>query len=281
MATDRVVTLVGADGSRNTLMCDEAEPYDLATDSQLWGIAPYDLASEPVANIPGERLGAVTARPRTFAVPIVLNGSTETEVDERIAELGSILSPRRDVTLIYQRADGTTREISARYLSGANALNVNRTQQRHVKAPLVFRAFWPYWRSTTSAIEEWGPSPFDDGRAAGSNNIEVVNSGDVVTWPEITITGHAEAIEFLSLNTGQVFRILEIIEVGSTLRIDTDPRTFGIYIDDVFAQTVVDPISEFFPLVPGPNRLIIRGNSNGTDPIGDFVVRWREQFETC
>ncbi len=281
MATDRVVTLIGADGSRHTLMCDDSGPYDLGVEGQLHGMAPYALSSERVANIPGEKLDNVTARPRTFGVPFLIKGTSETDMDERIAALGSILSPRRDVIVQYERADGSVREITARYLSGANALNMRRTGQRHLKAPIVFRAFWPYWRSTTAELQDWGPAAFDDGRLGGSNNIEVVNGGDVETWPEIIITGHAEAIEFVNLGLGQVFRIKEIIEVGDTLRIETDPRAFGVYINNVYSQFAVDEISEFFPLVPGRNRIILRGNSNGVDPIGTFWVRWLEQWETC
>lgn len=284
MSSTRTVTLVGVDGTRHVLACS-AEPYQLKPAGQLWGTAPYAIQARPVGMIAGERVESVRALPRTIVVPVQVEGTTELEVDTYLGQLGAVLSPVDDVRLLYRRPDGTERELTARYAGGGDAVSATDESgylQRHVTVPLIFKAHWPYWRAVAGSLKVSGPTTFNDGRAAGSNLVTVTNAGDVVCSPEITVTGYAEAIEGVNLTTGQGFRIRRVLAVGDTLRIDTDDRTFGVYLNDVADYTTADPASEWWHLVPGDNVLWFRGNTAlGTEAIGSFTVRWREQFETC
>lgn len=281
--SERTVTLIGVNGTRHVLACS-AEPYQVKANAQLWGTAPYRHITRQIAQIPGERVEAAQALPRTLVVPVQVEGGTELEVDARLGALGAILSPVDDARLVYRRPDGTERELAVRYVGGGDAVSAtddNGYLQRYVTVPLLFRAHWPYWRSTSAAVASIGPTTFDDGRAAGSNLATATNAGDVDCWPEITVTGYAEAIELANLTLGKVVRIRRILEETDTLRIDTDPRTFGVYVNDAADYTAVDPLSEFFPLAPGNNVLLARGNTHtGAETIGAFRLRWREQFET-
>lgn len=282
--TDRTVTLVGADGSRHVLACS-SEPYQLKMSAQLWGTAPYAVTSRQVGQIPGEKVESVRALARTIVVPIQVEGTTELEVDAYLAALGPMLSPELgDVRLIYRRPDGTQRELTARYAGGGEATSATGEagdQQRAVTVPLIFKAHWPYWRATSGSIDVAGPTTFSDGRAAGSNVVTVTNGGDVECWPEVIVTGYSEAIEGVNLTTGQGFRVRRVLTLGDTLRIDTDKRSFGVYVNDVADYTAMHPASEYWPLVPGPNVLWFRGNTaTGAETIGGFTVRWRELFET-
>ena len=283
MTSTRTVTLVGVDGTRHVLACS-AEPYQLRPNAQLWGTAPYAINSRQVGQIPGERVESVRALARTIVVPVQVEGATEAQVDTYLGALGAILSPVDDIRLIYRRPDGTERELTARYAGGGDAVQASAESgflQRHVTVPLIFKAHWPYWRPLSGSVDVSGPTTFSDGRAAGSNTVTVTNGGDVEAWPELTITGYAESIEGVNLTTGQGFRVRRVLTTTDVLRIDTDKRTFGVYINDVADYPAMDPASEYWPLVPGANVLWFRGNTaTGAESIGGFTVRWRELYET-
>lgn len=280
----RTVTLVGADGTRHVLACS-AEPYQLRPSAQLWGTAPYAINSRQVGQIPGERVESVRALARTVVVPVQVEGATELEIDARLGALGAMLSPVDDIRLIYRRPDGTERELTARYAGGGDAVQAAGESgylQRHVTVPLIFKAHWPYWRPLSGSVGVAGPEEFDDGGTLGSNLLTVTNVGDVDAWPELTIAGFAESIEGVNLTTGQGFRVRRIIETGDVLRIDTDKRTFGVYLNDVADYSVADPASDWWPLVPGDNVLWFRGVTLPfAEPIGTVSIRWRPQYETC
>jgi hypothetical protein len=111
--------------------------------------------------------------------------------------------------------------------------------------------------------------------------VTATNTGDVRCSPEITITGYAEAIECSNQTTGQTFRIIRRLQVGDILRIDTDSRTFGVWLNDVNTFSAIDPISEWWALEPGPNILLFRGNTaTGTEPLGGFTIRWSPIYQT-
>lgn len=284
MSSTRTVTLVGVDGTRHILACS-AEPYQLKPTAQLWGTAPYAINSRQVGQIPGERVESVRALARTVVVPVQVEGATELEIDARLGALGAILSPVDDIRLIYRRPDGTERELTARYAGGGDAVQAAGESgylQRHVVVPLIFKAHWPYWRPLSGSVDVSGPTTFSDGRAAGSNTVTVTNGGDVEAWPELTVTGYAESIEGVNLTTGQGFRVRRVLTASDVLRIDTDKRTFGVYVNDTADYSAMDSSSEYWPLIPGPNVLWWRGNTaTGAESIGGFTIRWREQYESC
>ncbi len=273
----RTVTLYGAHGQVRTLVCAANSPIDLTTDSGLWGIAPVEFATRRVIGAPGEKIESQRRSPRTFAVPVLLSGKTELEIDQLLGELESLLDPERDVRIVFKRPDGTQREITARYLEGAENITVKHAKHIEVKVPLVFRAFYPFWRSG-EGLRGLGQT-FADGGFANINPLYLINEGDVRAWPEITITGNAQNIECANLTTGQVFRIVRILPANETVRIDTDPQTFGVYLNNWQGfPTVMDPYSEFWPLEPGVNILLFRAVTLGVEPLGTFNITWREEF---
>jgi hypothetical protein len=282
MGSTRTVTLIGADGTRHVLACS-AEPYQLGVASQLWGAAPYAVTSRQLGVIPGERVEQVRALPRNIVVPIQVEGATELEIDQRLAALGAILSPSSELRILYRRADGTERELTGRCVGGADAVQATDRSgylQRHVRIPLVVRAHYPYWRAVASSTVVTGPTTFLDGDFSLSNVVTITNAGDVPTWPYIILTGGADGCELSNLATGQVLRISEQIPLGSTMRIDTDPRSRSVLLDDAWSWPI-DPLSEFWPLSPGPNLIVVRSWAIGSDALGTFTFRHRPDYETC
>lgn len=276
--TQRTVTLIGSDGSENQLLTTGA-PFAMSTQAQLWGRSPSAVISRRRGTIPGEAKEGTRPVAKLFAIPLLLKAGTELEVDQRLAEFGPMLDPAVDNRIIYARPDGTTREITATYVGGAEALHVRYYSDQYVRIDLQFKAMFPYWRSVAADIKTVSGT-FNDGRLSGSNDLTITNAGDVTAWPEIRIDGYAEAIEGLSMSVGKVFRIKEIIDTGQLLRIDTDPRSFGIWIDDQFAHYARDSITDFWELPPGDSRILLRANTDGVATIGTFEIRWRELHET-
>lgn len=283
MSSTRTVTLI-ANGVRRVLACSD-EPTQLGTGAQLWGGAPYSFNSRRVALIPGERVDTVQALPRTFLVPVIVEGATELAVDQALADLLADLSPAEDCRILYRRPDGTERELIARYQGGGDAVSATAEAghlQRHVRVPLIFRAYSPYWRDLATGLVVSGPTTFQDGRGAGTNLVTFANPGDVECWPEIIVTGYAEAIELTNLTTGGVLRVAEVIPEGSTLRIDVDAASFGVWINDVEAQSAMDAATDWWPLAAGDNVILVRGNTaTGAETIGQFTIRCRPLFESC
>jgi hypothetical protein len=283
MSSARTVTLI-ANGVRRVLACSD-EPTQLGTGAQLSGSTSYTINSRRVALIPGERVGPVQAQPRTFVVPVIVEGATELEIDQNLADLLADLNPAEDCRILYRRPDGTERELVARYQGGGDAVSAWSEAgylQRHVRVPLVFRAYQPYWRDLTNSLVVSGPTTFQDGRGAGANEVTFTNPGDVECSPELIITGHAEAIEVTNLTTGGVLRVVEVIPVGSTLRIDADPASFGVWINDVEADGAMDTATDWWSFAPGANEILVRANTaTGAEAIGQFTIRCRPLYETC
>ena len=282
MPSLRNVTLIGADGSRHTIVCDVGGPYQLGTSGQIHGVAPYAFTSRRLGIIPGETLDSVRAQPRVFAVPLLVQADDELGIDQRLAALGGILDPDYDCRVVYERPDGTEREITARYTSGGEATIVEHHRRRFVRVPLVFTAYFPYWRAVGSD-NLFGPTAFIDALGGLQNDVVITNNGDVDTWPIFTVTGYTNQLEIIHPASGSVIRFAEILEAGQTLRIDTDPRQRAVEVDGANAYYPgIDPVTRFFSLHPGDNDIYVRGLTlDFTQALGGFTIQHRDLFETC
>lgn len=282
MSSQRTVELIaGSDGSRHTLVCSD-EPYAMGPGAQLWGGAPREHMSSVVANIPGERLDNVRIGAQTFAVPVVIVG-TEQQQDDHVGDLMAFLRHDRDIRLIYTRPSGVKREIVARCINAGSQTQIGTAKDPAVKLVLVFKAFDPFWRATDVEIEST-QLIFEDGYVGRANAVEVNNIGDVETWPRLLVYGPVQNVHFANLETGQTIRVKEVIDSGTICRVETDPRFRNVWINDtVNWRTAVDnSLNQPFPLVPGLNRLIVRGiSSPAPGPIGQFRIEWTPLFESC
>ncbi len=256
-------------------------PYSLTPGSTVRALGRNRITSRAVgANIPGETVTLIRARPRDIAVPIVIHGANETELETAIdgldGFLNSIEGPSR---LIWTRADTTEREITAHYLSGAETLRITDIDNhRHVEGQLLYRAHFPYWRDFTGQ-HQGATGTFLDSAGAGITHTTLTNTGTVRTWPQIIIGGPCENIELANVATGQVLRITEILAAGQTVRIQTDPRFRAVYLDDVWQPSVLDPSrADMWPLLPGDNPLVLSARSPGD--AGTWSISWQRLFES-
>lgn len=279
----RTVTLVGADGSRHVVACPNGAALQLGPAPALWGIAPHAFASSRVANIPGERLDDVHPVPRIIPLPIKVFGSDPDDLDTQLGALGSILSPDLPVVIEFDRGDGTSRAITVHCVDGADQVVVDDYEEDVARLPLVFKAFDPWWRAIDADAAEY-EAVFADGLLAGSNAVELTNVSDVPrVWPEIIITGQIVDVSMGNLETGQVIRVNATIGVDDELRIVTDPARRDVWLNGSRDWSVIDQeVWEPWPLVPGLNRLVVRGyGTGGGGAIGSFKLRWSPRFQTC
>ena len=293
MPSLRTVTLIGVNLERRTLVCDPIGPYQLTTRSRLWGVGPTETLGRRLGRVAGEEFDGQRFESRPIAIPILVNAADEQGVDEALGELGGILDPSQgECRIVYERPDGTRREISARYEEGGDAVLVEHNETRYVRVPLIFRAQFPFWRPADGTDPARGGS-FTDAWFAGSDYVQVVNEGDVAVWPRfrfVGLTGSFSEIEVHSLTAGRGFRLPNIFPVNSFIDIDTDPRDTSVELDlDPAFQTVMDPWSQFFQLRPGVNNLILRarGESTGggaagaTGNVPIYQIFWRHLYHSC
>lgn len=275
----RTVTLIGADGGRHTLACGDG-PLWLGTGSTLWGDTSYSFSSTRVADIAGERLDDAHPSPRLIGLPIRVIASTPTELETELRALGATLAPDRPVRVQFTRDDGGTREIVAHCVDGQDQLTVAAYDETATEARLVLRAFDPFWRST-DADQSLVSETFLDAQQGLENPVDIVNGSDVpAVWPEFVINGPIEKVQIGSHETGRVTIVHAILTVSDSIRIVTDPARRDVWVNGERDWFVLSNRSQFWPLVPGLNRVVVRGFDAGNSP-GSFEIRWAERFRTC
>lgn len=274
------VTLIGADGSRHVLACGDG-PLWLGTSPTLWGDTAYSFTSTRVADIPGHRLDDAHPEPRLFGLPVKIIATTPGELEAQLRALGAILAPDRPVRVQFTPdGGGGTREIVAHCVDGQDQLAIPDFEETAVEARLVLRAFDPWWRSTTSD-QSVVAETFLDAQQGFENPVDIVNGSDVpAVWPEFVINGPIEKVQIGSHETGRVLIVHAILTINDSIRIVTDPARRDVWVNDERDWFVLSNRSQFWPLVPGLNRVIVRGFDAGTSP-GNFEIRWTERFRTC
>lgn len=290
------LTLVGADGTRHDLV-SLCEPYGVIQGETLRGVAagiergatvrglaPWNVTSRQLGpDVPGETVTGVRAQARDIVVPLIIKGDTETLHENRLADLAGVLGPNTGpCRLIYKRADGTEREITCTYITGADDLRIeNLATMRFTVANLRFRAHFPFWRQVDATHGE-STGTFSNALFGDEDIFDVTNDGDVDTWPEITITGPAENIELANMTTGQVMRIIAELDVGDTARIVSDPAQRAAYFNEIARWDQFDPTQvEPWRLVPGVNTMVFRAIWPVAAVAGrTWLMRWPVWYQT-
>ncbi len=287
------VTLVGAQGHRYDIV-STCRPYSMIQGDNfrgverggtLRGVGPWDITTRELGpDVPGETITHIKAGARTIVIPMVISADTEIGHEQALAFLSPVLNPTiGPCDIVYRRADGIERSITATYTGGADSLHIeNLAQRRFTVANLTFRAHFPFWRQIDS-IDGTSTGTFNNGRFAGENVFDVTNIGDVDTWPEITVTGPCENIELANLTTGQVVRIIAELDIGETVRLVTDPARRSAYYESVERWDIFDPTQiEPWRLVPGVNRMVFRAVWPIEATSGrTWDMRWPIWWETC
>lgn len=238
----KTITWVDADGAE--LVLDSTDRRAALMGAQGRGMPPIVLSQEVVPLQPGARLRYVNHGPRDYAVPWAVWEDDPTDLDATLRSLLPRFDPNRgDGILRIHTPDGVTRELTCRYIGGAERneagpqFGVSESEQRsHQAMTLVFRAFDPYWYGpAVSGSQGTGSAPSffpipntDTGSFVTLTSSEVfavlslVNPGDVPAQPVWTITGPGSDIVLRNQDTGASLSLTGLtLAVGQSAIIDT------------------------------------------------------------
>lgn len=248
-------------------------------------MAPVFIDSERLGGLPGEVISSTGVAPRDLMVPILIRSTTESEADNLVEELTSIVRGGDcQIEVVTAGTRNTARVITARYISGLESVTQAHAVDTRMKLNLRFTAHDPYW---TDAFASERTTPLNRLRNAYTNGINILNIDEPSTaeiWPTWTFTGVTENISAANLRTGQQWRFTEKLEnIGDILEIRTDPRgETGAYLNGGRRIWKFDANSELWGLLPGRNPVLISGMNPADDSsLGAYSVRWVERFENC
>jgi hypothetical protein len=151
---------------------------------------------------------------------------------------------------------------------------------------LLFRAVWPYWLDTTeqsvsvaqgTAMQTWFPFlPLILGASDAFAAFTVTVTGDVPSWPVITVTGPGQEVTATNDSTGDSWTVSGSLAAGSKLIVDTRPSYKGVTVDGANAYPRLTAGSSLWPLLPGGNRVTV--SMALTDPGSLAVFSWRNAW---
>lgn len=226
--------------------------YTLADGVSGLGAAPIEVTTDPYPR-GGSKVRHVQPTFRTIVWPLHVYGATHLEFVGRWRALARAFSrTSRDGPGVLEiaRPDGTRRRINVYYQEGFDGQGSrNASSTLFDSAILTLFCEDPYWVDpvTQSVHREYGTSsPFltpyptvSSSQVLGATT--VTNPGDVIVWPEWTITGPASLITFTRTDTGDAFAINPTSVSGSLLAtekvvVSTDPPRVRKYTAEV--QTI-------------------------------------------
>ena len=106
-----------------------------------------------------------------------------------------------------------------------------------------------------------------------SGRRDVVNPGDVDSWPLWTVTGPGSRLDVVHHDTGQTITYDAAIPAGQVVRIDTRPGSRSVTSaagDNLMPNVSSDP--EFWPLLGGVNDVSL--TMPGTSEDSDVSLTW-------
>lgn len=239
-------------------------------------LPPVELTADPVVGLPGTVVRNVRFQDREIALPVGFVGSTHLLMNLSLRDWQYRLNPTRGPgRLVVERTWMTgmlvttsTRSIPCYYAGGLEgAEGEEDTAGRVLKAVLVFRATEPFWEELPYEFTGWPLTGLSSDFTTATPR-EVVNIGDVETWITWGITtsslhGLTGPITITNATTGKSLVYSANLAVDKYLEISTKPgeRTCRSRSSGGGAWTnqwgQLDPASEMWPLIPGPNMISI------------------------
>jgi hypothetical protein len=155
-------------------------------------------------------------------------------------------------------------------------------------APVVFRAYWPYWRDVNAETGDFEaattPSffPIFPIRLTSSTitvDTTITNDGDVEAWPTWHIQGPGSGIVLRNLNTGQVIEFTTTaLLLGESIDIDTMTYVKTVTKNDgTNLYPDLTPGSDLWSLLPGANG--VRLEMNGIDSlVSGLSISYYQQY---
>ncbi len=206
-------------------------------------MAPVEHVTDDVPGEAGSRLREVRVRDGQVVVPVAVKARDEVELRERLRVWVDRFAPDRgDGRLRVTGPAGDQRELVCRYASGLEGDESRDNRGYWVqKAAIVLRAFDPYWYAVSDVAETFTPPapatffPIFPLRLSGSEvfaDATVDNSGDVDTWPVITIVGPGVHPVVANLTSDERIELDVTLAAGDVIVVDTRPGVKSVRAGD-------------------------------------------------
>lgn len=244
---------------------------------------PVGTTTLPVPSRNGSRWLGSAHLERIVTVPTVFPGTVTDRAELR--RWAAVLDPTKgEGTLSVIQGANAGRYLRCTYEAGLEELAEERPDLN--LGALLFRAAWPYWlenleHSVTvaqgSTITHWFPFlPLVLGASDAFAVFTVTVTGDVPSWPVVTVTGPGQDVTAQNLTTGLSWTVTGSVPDGSVLTVDTRPGFKAVTQDGVNAFPRLAPGSSLWPLVPGPNRVQL--SMALTSLASSAAFAWRNQW---
>lgn len=288
-------TYFGPDGTVWPLTDPPRGWFTLADGVSGLGAASYELTSDPHPR-GGARLRHSQPQPRAIVWPLHVWGDTHNEFVGRWRQMArAFTSTLRDGPGILEiaRPDGGRRQTRVYYQEGFDGLGQRGTGIVSDTAILTLWAEDPYWTDPVPRVvhREHGTGedflvPFpsvSSGQVLGATTVE--NPGDVVVWPEWTITGPASLVTFTHTGTGEEF-VLNPSSVGhgallagEQVTVSTDPVKVRYEDGSNWIGALNWPGAQLWGLRPGDNEVTFA--LSGSGPGSAVDLSFNPRYETA
>lgn len=287
----------GPDGTAWPLTDDQRGWFTLADGVSGLGAAPYELTTDAHPR-GGARLRHAQPQPRTIVWPLHVFGDTHTEFLGRWRQLArAFTSTLRDGpgTLEIARPDGTRRQIACYYQEG---LEGQATRGTGIVSDTAILTLWcedPYWvdpvpvvvhREHATGEDFFVPYPsVSSGQVLGSTTVE--NPGDVLVWPEWSITGPATLVTFTHVDSSEAFALDPNataiahgnLLAGEQVTVTTDPPRVRYQNGDNWIGALNWPGAVLWALRPGDNAVTFA--LTGSGPGSAVDLSFFPRYETA
>lgn len=238
-------------------------------------LVPRTLKTRPRVDGDGVEVVRPVVGMRELTFPLWVEGTSRADYLTKRRRLQAHLASRRGVRVTHIEDDGETMWAQGHYVGGMEGQHAYDGQTSQLYAPTL-RCGDPYWHmpevNEPFLLEEGTPwFPFPPLQLRGSllqERRDVVNPGDVDSWPRWTVTGPGQGFAIVHHDTGRSIEYDATIIPGQQVVIDTRPGYRNITDGqgtDLMQHLTSDP--EFFPLLGGTNdiELIMPGTGDDTD----------------
>ena len=259
------------------------EPFILSSVNGLGG-EEANIISSDIVGSDGEFYHGRKTGPIEIGCELSVYGKTRAEMyAERMRLIGllSLADDEHPGTLYY-----TNDYISVKIGAVPKKAGDFRTRKRNYNiGEVTFYCPVPRWISleeqsvdVSSALSGFEfPCEFDGGVAFAKTSgiIEITNNGTANTPVRITVVGPSTEPSVKNLTTGKKIKLSRNLESNETLVIETERGNKSVTLIDRSNDTTadafgyLDPLSEFWELVPGNNRILY--GSDGTVETGLYI----------
>lgn len=296
-------TYTAPDGSVWPLTDPQRGWFTLADGVSGLGAAPVEFTSDSHPR-GGARLRHVQPQPRSIVWPLHVWGATHDQFVQRWRALARAFKAttlrRPDGTypagvLEIARPNGGRRQIRVHYREGFEG---QAEQGYGITSDTAVITLWcedPYWvdpvpvvvhREHSAGEDFFVPYPsVSSGQVLGATTVH--NPGDVVVWPEWTITGPASLVTFTHADSGEAFTIdpnaPEVAHgnllAGEQVTVTTDPPRVRFQDGSNWVGTLDWPGAVLWGLAPGDNDVSFVLTGSGPDSAVDLT--YNPRYETA